>query len=58
MMMKTVISWGISFGALAVMATPAWAGVTPTPEPEVAGGLIALAALGAGYRLLKRRARR
>ena len=56
--MKTAISWGVSFGALAMMATPAHAGILPTPEPEVAGGLIALAALGVGYRLLKRRTRR
>lgn len=39
----------------AVSATPALAGFAPTPEPEVAGGLLALGALAVGYRLLRRR---
>jgi hypothetical protein len=55
--MKTAISWGITFGALAMIATPALAGVAPVPEPEIAAGLLALAGLGVGYRLLKRRTR-
>ena len=42
--------------ALAAMAaTPAFAGVGPAPEPEVLGGLAALAALGIGYRFLRSR---
>jgi hypothetical protein len=45
-----------SFGLIAAFAAaPAYAGITATPEPEVAGGLIALGVLGVGYRLLRRR---
>ena len=39
----------------ALAATPAFAGVGPAPEPEVLGGLAALAALGIGYRFLRSR---
>lgn len=43
----------------ALFATPALAGFNgPTPEPEVAGSLIALAAMGLGFRFLKGRAKR
>ena len=45
---------GISFVA-ALAASPAVAGAIVTPEPEVAGGLIAMGMLGLGYRLLRRR---
>jgi hypothetical protein len=45
-----------SFGAIAALAAaPAYAGIAPVPEPEVAGGLIALGVLGVGYRMLRRR---
>ena len=39
----------------ALAATPAFAGLSATPEPEVAGGLIAVGMLALGYRLLRRR---
>lgn len=40
-------------------ASPAFAGVAiPVPEPEVAGGLMALAAMGVGYRVLRNRFKR
>ena len=43
----------------ALAASPAYAGFqSPTPEPEVAGGLIALGLLGAGVRFLRGRAKR
>lgn len=43
----------------ALYATPAFAGFNgPTPEPEVAGSLLALGALGLGFRFLKARAKR
>ena len=43
--------------ALAALGTtsPAWAGVIVAPVPEVAGGLLAVAMLGVGYRLLRKR---
>ena len=45
-----------SFGFIAAMAAaPAYAGFGPVPEPEVAGGLVALGMLGVGYRMLRRR---
>ncbi len=44
---------GFSFVA-ALAASPALAGTVATPEPEVAGGLIAMGMLGLGYRLLRR----
>ena len=44
------------FGVITVLAAaPAYAGIAPVPEPEVAGGLIALGAMGIGYRMLRRR---
>ena len=45
---------GFSFIA-ALAASPAFAGAAVVPEPEVAGGLLALGMLGVGYRLLRRR---
>lgn len=45
---------GFAFVA-ALAATPAFAGAIATPEPEVAGGLIAVGLLGLGYRMLRRR---
>ncbi len=43
----------------ATAATPAMAGMSlPVPEPEVAGGLMALAAMGVGYRVLRNRFKR
>lgn len=54
-MLRTVSDFvGISVVAL-LAATPAFAGAVVTPEPEVAGGLIAMGMLGVGYRLLRRR---
>ncbi len=45
-----------SFGFIvAAAAAPAYAGIVATPEPEVAGGLVALGVLGVGYRMLRRR---
>ena len=41
--------------ASALAASAAFAGTLVTPEPEVAGGLIAMGMLGLGYRLLRRR---
>lgn len=50
---------GISIVGFAVIAafsaSPALAGIVATPEPEVAGGLLALGVMGLGYRLLRRR---
>ncbi len=39
----------------ALAATPAFAGTVATPEPEVAGGLIAVGMLALGYRFLRGR---
>lgn len=47
------------FIVTALSASPALAGESaPVPEPEVAGGLMALAALGVGYRVLRNRFKR
>jgi hypothetical protein len=49
----------LGFGLVAALAaTPAFAGTVGAPEPEVAGGLIALGAMGIGYRFLSRRFKR
>jgi hypothetical protein len=50
----------LGFAVIAVSAaSPALAGISaPVPEPEVAGGLMALAALGVGYRVLRNRFKR
>lgn len=37
------------------IASPAIAGTIPTPVPVAGVGLVALAGLGLGYRMLKRR---
>jgi hypothetical protein len=38
-----------------LIASPAIAGTLPTPLPVAGGGLLALAGMGVGYRMLKRR---
>lgn len=49
----------IGFSVIAALAaSPAFAGGAPVPEPELAGGLFALGAMGLGYRLLSRRFKR
>ena len=50
----------LGFAVIAASAaSPAFAGISsPVPEPEVAGGLMALAALGVGYRVLRNRFKR
>jgi hypothetical protein len=54
-MSRTALDFvGISLVAV-LAASPAFAGTVVTPEPEVAGGLIAIGLLGLGYRLLRRR---
>lgn len=42
-------------GGIIFIASPAFAGVAPTPVPVAGIGLAALAGLGIGYRMLKRR---
>ena len=57
--MRIKILPAIGFSVIAALAaTPALAGAGPVPEPEVAGGLIALGAMGLGYRFLSRRFKR
>ncbi len=54
--MRKAIGSNLGFGLAALLTTtPAWAGALPVPEPEVAGGLLAVGLLGMGYRLLRRR---
>jgi hypothetical protein len=45
---------GATLGAVFI-ASPAIAGTLPTPVPVAGVGLVALAGLGLGYRMLKRR---
>lgn len=42
-------------GGAVFIASPAIAGTLPTPVPVAGVGLVALAGLGLGYRMLKRR---
>jgi hypothetical protein len=42
-------------GVMLVAATPAFAGVPPSPAPVVGLGLAGMAALAVGYRVLRRR---
>jgi hypothetical protein len=58
-MRKHIVST-LGFAVIAASAaSPALAGVAvPVPEPEVAGGLMALAAMGVGYRVLRNRFKR
>jgi hypothetical protein len=53
--MKKMFGWAI-FAAAATFAAadPALAGVTATPGPALGAGLPALAAIGAGYWLVRR----
>ena len=54
--MHKIITSNLGFGLVALLtATPAWAGGLPVPEPEVAGGLLAVGMLALGYRLLRNR---
>lgn len=54
--MRSKIVSLVGFGVIsALAASPALAGTAPVPEPEVAGGLIALGVLAVGYRALRRR---
>lgn len=54
--MRSKIVSLVGFGVItALSASPALAGVSAVPEPEVAGGLIALGVLAVGYRALRRR---
>ncbi|MFM5930033.1 MAG: hypothetical protein ACKOPQ_03905 [Novosphingobium sp.] len=55
-MRKNLISAAGMAAIAALYATPAFAGFNgPTPEPEVAGSILALGALGLGFRFFKRR---
>jgi small neutral amino acid transporter SnatA (MarC family) len=58
-MRKHIVS-ALGFAVIAASAaSPAFAGLSASvPEPEVAGGLMALAAMGVGYRVLRNRFKR
>lgn len=53
--MKYLLPLMTAAGGAALIASPAMAGTIPTPLPIAGAGLVALAGLGVGYRLLKRR---
>jgi hypothetical protein len=54
-MMKTLIPVIVAAAGAFLIASPAIAGNLPTPLPVAGVGLFALAGLGVGYRMLKRR---
>lgn len=58
--MRRISETLLGFSVIAAsVVSPAFAGESaPVPEPEVAGGLMALAALGVGYRVLRNRFKR
>jgi drug/metabolite transporter (DMT)-like permease len=53
--MKTILPTLFAAAGAALIASPAFAGTPPAPLPIAGAGLAALAGLGVGYRLLKRR---
>jgi drug/metabolite transporter (DMT)-like permease len=53
--MKRLIPALVGAGGTFLIASPAMAGTLPTPLPAAGAGLLALAGLGVGYRLVKRR---
>ena len=53
--MKYFLPLMAAAGGAALIASPALAGNLPSPVPIAGAGLAALAGLGIGYRLLKRR---
>jgi hypothetical protein len=57
--MRNIVGWAILAAATGFAAAdPALAGVNATPGPALGAGLPALAALGAGYWLIRRHRRR
>ena len=53
--MKYLVPVIAAAGGAFLIASPAIAGNLPTPVPVAGAGLVALAGLGFGYRMLKRR---
>lgn len=53
--MKYLVPLVAVAGGIFFVASPAIAGFLPTPVPIAGAGLVALAGLGLGYRMLKRR---
>jgi hypothetical protein len=53
--MKATETAVLAAGGIMLIASPALAGMLPTPVPVAGLGLLALGGLGVGYRMLKRR---
>jgi len=57
-MRKVTVLDVVAFGLVAMVASPAFAGMPMTPAPAAGIGIGAVALIGFGYRALKRRINR